>query len=328
MSNSGSLIQDYINMPLNELMERADTACRKVYGSAVFIRGLLEVTNYCTMNCAYCGIRRDNAKLLRYRMSNEEILQIIKQGLHRGIKSFVLQGGVDPEFQGSKLIALADDIRNSFGSDFALTFSFGVLSYDTYRALFAAGVNRYLLRFETADATLHEALKGTELSERIRAFMHLKEIGYEAGTGFMTGLPGDSLSSNLELLASLEPDMIGIGPFIPHPETPLKHASCQGLEPTLRAVAISRLLFPYANIPATTAAGTIEQNGRELALSAGANVVMPNIGTKAYKQLYELYPGKICVSEDGFSCISCLSVRIRSVNKNLDYRRGNSRGRV
>ncbi len=328
MSESVFLIQDYINTPLHVLMSLADTVCRKIYGNAVFIRGLIEVTNYCTMNCAFCGIRRENTKLMRYRMTRDEILSVIQQGLQKGITSFVLQGGVDSEFQGKKLITLAKLIRNSFGNDFALTFSFGVLSYTTFRELFRAGVNRYLLRFETADSTLHEALKGTPLSLRIRAFMHLKEIGYEAGTGFMTGLPGDNLFHNLELLYALKPDMIGIGPFIPHPETPLKHAKCQGLEPTLRSVAISRLLLPYANIPATTAAGTLEHNGRELALSAGANVVMPNIGSTAYKRLYELYPGKICINEDGLSCINCLGVRLGSVHKQLDFSRGDSRGRL
>mgnify|MGYP000910315994 CR=1 FL=1 len=311
-------------LPLAALASKADAVCREVYGNAVYLRGLVETTNYCVMDCAYCGIRRSNATVVRYRMSESEIADIVGRGLKRGLKSFVLQGGEDPEFGAEKLARLADKLRLTYGCAFAITMSFGTFPKASYKLMRSAGADRYLLRFETADADLHQRLRGTRLAQRLAALEALKELGFEVGTGFMTGLPGDRLAGNLELLKKLQPDMVGIGPFIPHAATPLANEKGSALEPVVRAVAMTRLMLPEANIPASTAAGSVAPSGRELVLAAGANVLMPNIGTIAYKKLYELYPGKICIDEDGFSCMGCLEKRAGSIGKELNFGRGDS----
>ncbi|HUX36964.1 MAG TPA: radical SAM protein, partial [Rectinemataceae bacterium] len=218
-------------------------------------------------------------------------------------------------------------LREILGPDCALTFSFGTLRRSDYAFLKRAGVDRYLIRFESSDEALHLALRGSPLKTRLRAIEDLGELGFEVGTGFMTGLPGSTeatLEGDLELSARISPDMIGVGPFIPHPETPLGGAEGRGLEPALRAVAALRILLPEANIPATTAAGSIAPDGRERMLAVGANVLMPNIGPVAAKKDYELYPGKICLDEDGLDCMGCLAVRAMGVGKRLDRSRGDS----
>lgn len=309
------------------LEQNADAICRREYGSAVFIRGLLEISNYCVMNCKYCGLRRDNRSLKRYRMTFEEIIAAVERGLQRGIKSFVLQGGEDPELPPKTLATLAAALRNKVPGDYALTFSFGTMSKDSYALLKSAGVDRYLIRFETSDPDLHFRLRGTPLTKRIKAIEDIKHLGFEAGSGFMTGLPGYSeerLYQDIELARLLDLDMVGVGPFIPHPMTPLAEQQGSSLELAVKAVALLRLALPKANIPATTAAGSLAPNGREQMLAAGANVLMPNIGPVDYKKLYELYPGKICLDEDGLTCLGCLSIRVKTINKELSLERGDS----
>lgn len=309
------------------LVKQADSLCRKEYGIAVFIRGLLEISNYCVMNCKYCGLRRDNLKLTRYRMSPEQVVATVERGWNRGIRSFVLQGGEDPELKPQVLATLAETIRCKVPGDYALTFSFGTMTREGYAQLKAAGVDRYLIRFETSDPVLHYQLRGTKLARRIKAIEDIKSLGFEAGSGFMTGLPGYSetqLYRDINLAQQLDLDMAGVGPFIPHPQTPLARASGSSLELAIEAVALLRLALPKANIPATTAAGSLAHDGRERMLAAGANVLMPNIGLVDYKKLYELYPGKICLDEDGLTCLGCLAIRVKNVGKELSLERGDS----
>ena len=314
-------------LPEAELFRKADDSCRATFGDGIFLRGLIEATNRCVGDCAYCGIRRGNGKIARYSLSDDEILAAIESGYAAGLRSFVLQGGEDPDFGSQRLTRLAASLRERLGEGVALTFSFGTMKKSDYAAIKAGGADRYLIRFETADERLHLELRGSPLSRRLRAIDDLRDLGFELGTGFMTGLPGSTeatLASDLELSAAIGPDMIGVGPFIPHPETPLGTAKARGLVPALRAVAALRVLLPEANIPATTAAGSVAPDGRERMLAAGANVLMPNIGPIAAKRAYELYPGKICLDEDGLSCVGCLSIRALGIGKRLDWSRGDS----
>ena len=318
---------ELLALPEEELFSRADETCRASFGEKVYLRGLIEVSNRCVRDCTYCGIRRSNAKVRRYGLTDEEILAAVGRGAEAGLRSFVLQGGEDPEFGPGRLKRLAARLREVLGDGTALTFSFGTMAKEGYAELKAGGVDRYLIRFETSDEKLHLALRGSPLSRRLRAIDDLRELGFEVGSGFMTGLPGstdDSLAKDLDLASSLMPDMIGVGPFIPHPATPLAGAKGQGIGPALRAVAALRILLPEANIPATTAAGSVATDGRERMLAAGANVLMPNIGPVDAKRDYELYPGKICLDEDGLSCLGCLSLRALTVGKRLDRSRGDS----
>ena len=311
----------------DSLIQHADRLCRNEYGNSVFIRGLLEISNYCVMNCKYCGLRRDNFRLKRYRMTFNEVITAVERGWQRGIRSFVLQGGEDPELPPKALANLADAIRKKVPGNYALTFSFGTMAKDDYAQLKAAGVDRYLIRFETSDPDLHQQLRGTTLAKRLTAIEAVKSLGFEAGSGFMTGLPGyseEQLYRDIELARSLDLDMAGVGPFIPHPQTPLAKEPGSPLALAVQAVALLRLARPKANIPATTAAGSLAPDGREQMLAAGANVLMPNIGPVDYKKLYEHYPGKICLDEDGLTCLGCLAIRVKTVGKELSMERGDS----
>lgn len=319
--------REALSLPPDELYARADAACRAVHGDAVYLRGLLEASNTCVRDCLYCGIRRSNAAVARYRLADGEILASARAAHARGLRSFVLQGAEDPEFGPARLARLAERLKEELGGETALTFSFGTMGKADYAALKAAGCDRYLLRFETSDPGLHERLRGSPLSARLAALEALRELDFEVGSGFMTGLPGTdegTLEMDVELCARLGLDMVGIGPFIPHPGTPLAGAEPQGLEPCLRACAAVRLELPLANMPATTAAGSVAPDGRERMLAAGANVLMPNVGPVANKRDYELYPGKICLDEDGLQCVGCLGLRVKTVGKRLDCSRGDS----
>ena len=311
--------------PLEELSSWADSVCRAAHGDAVFVRGLVEATNRCVLDCAYCGIRRSNARVTRYALSDAEILGRIGAAFDAGLRSFVVQGAEDPDFSPLRLARLAQAIFERTQGEAALAYSFGTLKRSGYIELKAAGVDRYLMRFETSDPKLYRTLRGSELSERLRALADLRELDFEVGSGFMTGLPGAGPACLIEdvlLCKRLDLDMVGIGPFIPHPDTPLGVARGLGIEACQRAVALTRLALPLANIPATTAAGTVAPDGRERVLSGGANVLMPNIGPVAAKRDYALYPGKICLDEDGLSCVGCLSVRCAGIGKRLAKERG------
>ncbi|HAP43486.1 MAG: [FeFe] hydrogenase H-cluster radical SAM maturase HydE [Spirochaetes bacterium GWD1_61_31] len=309
------------------LFARAAAACRAAFGAAVYLRGLIEVSNRCVRNCLYCGIRRGNQALGRYGLTDEAILAAVASGFAAGLRSFVLQGAEDPAFPPQRLASLVEAIKQATGGQAAVTFSFGTLRRADYALLRRAGVDRYLMRFETADPQLHQRLRGSPLADRLRALDWLRELDYEVGSGFMTGLPGakaDALEQDVALAQRLQLDMVGVGPFIPHPATPLGTSPGQGLQPTLRACAALRLALPLANLPATTAAGSVAPDGRERMLAAGANVLMPNVGPVPTKKHYELYPGKICLDEDGLTCLGCLSRRVQTVGKQLDLARGDS----
>lgn len=299
------------------LYEKADQKRREIYGSDVYLRGLIEFTNYCRNDCYYCGIRKGNKNAIRYRMTSEDILACCEKGYQLGFRTFVLQGGEDPYFTDDRICRIVSEIRNQF-TDCAITLSLGEKTHDSYRTFFNAGANRYLLRHETASDKHYQKLHpdGMKLETRKRCLYDLKEIGYQVGAGFMVGSPfqqWSDLLSDLRFLQDLKPDMIGIGPFISHKDTVFRNYENGSLELTLRLLAIIRLLFPYALIPATTALGTIHPRGRELGLKAGANVVMPNLSPKEVRDKYLLYDNKICTGEDSDQCRGCMERRTASV---------------
>ena len=300
----------------NELFKRADSKRRQVYGDEVYIRGLIEFTNYCKNDCYYCGIRRSNSNTKRYRMTPEEILLACDIGYEQGFRTFVMQGGEDPYYTDEKMCSIISKIRNKY-PDCAITLSIGEKSRSSYQAFFDAGANRYLLRHETASNLHYKKLHPMEMDpeNRKRCLFDLKEIGYQVGAGFMVGSPfqeANDLVSDIRFLQTLKPDMIGIGPFISQCDTPFAGYENGTLELTLRLISILRLLFPYVLLPATTALGTIAPNGRELGLKAGANVVMPNLTPAEERKKYLLYDNKICIGEDLESCRNCIDARVRS----------------
>nr|MCR5682657.1 [FeFe] hydrogenase H-cluster radical SAM maturase HydE [Clostridiales bacterium] len=298
------------------LFAEADRVRRAVYGTDVYLRGLIEFTNFCKNNCYYCGIRRDNHNVSRYRLSKEEILSCCAEGYSLGYRTFVLQGGEDPYYTDERLCGIVSGIRERFPSC-AITLSVGEKSRASYQAYFDAGANRYLLRHETADeehyARLHPA--SMSLENRKHCLYDLKQIGYQVGAGMMVGSPfqtTENLLCDLRFLEDLRPHMIGIGPYLTHRDTPFRDMPNGSLALTLRLLAILRLMFPRALIPATTALGTIHPHGREMGLRAGANVIMPNLSPKDIRRKYELYENKICTGEEAAECRSCLDRRVEA----------------
>lgn len=300
-----------------ELFCIADKKRREIYGDKVYARGLIEFTNICKNDCYYCGIRCSNKKVTRYRMKPEDIICACEKGFEYGLRTFVLQGGEDPYYTDEIMCGIVSDIRRRF-PQCAITLSIGERNKDSYKALFEAGANRYLLRHETASDLHYRKLhpESMKLSERKQCLYDLKEIGYQVGSGFMVGSPFQNIENIVEdinFLKELDPDMIGIGPFISQSDTPFKEYENGSLSLTLRIIAILRILFPHALIPATTALGTIHSRGRELGLKAGANVVMPNITPEEAKKNYLLYDSKICLNEELSQCIPCLERRVNSI---------------
>lgn len=321
------ILHAYRTLTTEELSKKADAVCRENYSNRVFLRGLIEFSNYCRKDCAYCGIRRSNRNVIRYRLTDREIMETVGGGIKSGLKTFVLQSGEDmPDVR--RLCRLTENLREKFGDDFALTMSCGEMPKEHYRQLKKSGADRYLMRFETSDPELYSRLKnGDRLENRLNALRDLKELGFETGSGFMVGLPGETQAvreMNGLLCRELGLDMVGIGPFIPHPETPLKDSQKENIDLAVRATALVRLLLPKANIPATTAAGSLDPEGREKMLKAGANVLMPNITPVNHKKDYLLYPGKICLDESGLDCLSCLAFRVKGCGKTVDSGIGNS----
>ena len=311
----------------NELLAaRADKMRQQYYGKKVYIRGLIEFTNYCKNNCYYCGIRAGNGQAQRYRLTKEQILDCCAEGYRLGFRTFVLQGGEDPYYTDERICDIVAAIRAQH-PDCAITLSIGEKERASYQAYFDAGANRYLLRHETATpehyAQLHPA--SMSLANRKRCLFDLKEIGYQVGSGFMVGSPYQTpanLLADLRFLQELEPDMIGIGPYITHEQTPFADKKSGTAEQTLRLLSILRLMFPYALLPATTALGTIHPNGRELGLRAGGNVVMPNLSPVNVRKLYELYENKICTGEEAAQCRDCLEARVRMAGYEIVTDRG------
>ena len=311
------------------LFAAADAVRRSVYGTAVFVRGLIEFSNYCKNGCYYCGIRCENRSVQRYRLDADTILACCTEGYALGYRTFVLQSGEDPYFTDERICAIVERIRTRF-PDCAITLSIGEKPRESYLAYYRAGANRFLLRHETADSTHYAALHPPALSaeNRKRCLFDLKEIGYQVGSGFMVGSPfqtTENIVADFRFLQRLDPDMIGVGPFIPAPDTPFADKSAGSLKLTLRIIAVLRLLFPHALLPATTALGTIAPDGRELGLRAGANVVMPNLSPADVREKYALYEGKICTGEESAQCRACLEARVRAAGYEIVTDVGNVR---
>ena len=303
------------------------SACRKqIYGTDVYVRGLIEFTNYCKNDCLYCGIRRSNRNAVRYRLTHEEILSCCREGYALGFRTFVLQGGEDPFFTDGRMTAIVRDIRETY-PDCAITLSLGERSRESFQALFDAGADRYLLRHETADPEHYARLHPAELSweHRMQCLQDLRETGYQVGCGFMVGSPyqtAHDLAEDLLFIQEFRPEMCGIGPFIPHRDTPFADRSPGTLEMTLYLLSILRLIKPDLLLPSTTALGTIHPRGRELGMEAGANVVMPNLSPTGVRGKYLLYDNKICTGEESAQCVGCLDRRMESVGYHIVSSRG------
>lgn len=311
------------------LYQRADAKRRLVYGTDVYIRGLIEFTNYCKNNCFYCGIRAGNCNTTRYRLSKEDIIECCKEGYELGFRTFVLQGGEDPYFTDDIVVDIVSTIKSTF-PECAITLSIGEKSRQSYQAYYDAGAERYLLRHETADKDHYRKLHPAEMSweNRRRCLYDLKEIGYQVGAGFMVGSPyqsTDCLVKDIRFLQKLEPDMVGIGPFIRHSETPFMDMPNGTLDMTLKMLAILRLILNNALLPATTALGTIHPEGRVLGLKAGANVVMPNLSPVRTRKLYELYENKICTGEESAQCRVCLKKQVEAAGYRVVVSRGDAK---
>ena len=309
-----------------ELFASAVDIREKAYGKDVYIRGLIEISSYCKNDCYYCGIRKSNDKAQRYRLSREEILECCVTGYDLGFRTFVLQGGEDPYFTDERICGIVSEIKEKFPGC-AVTLSLGEKSWESYQQYFDAGADRYLLRHETAGSDHYKKLHPEDLSQehRMQCLQDLKEIGYQVGSGFMVGSPyqkTEDLISDLRFLQELQPDMIGIGPFITHQDTPFREFTSGELTLCLRMVAILRHLFPEVLLPATTALGTIHPNGRELGLLAGANVVMPNLSPVGVREKYSLYDNKICTGEEAAECRGCLENRVASAGFQIVVDRG------
>lgn len=300
----------------SELHTLADEVRREIYGEDVYIRGLIEISNYCKNDCYYCGIRRGNKSAVRYRLTKDDILACCEEGYKLGFRTFVMQGGEDTYYTDDVMCGIVSAVRERY-SDCAITLSLGERSYESYLALYNAGANRYLLRHETANAEHYGKLhpQSMNLQNRKDCLFNLKEIGYQVGSGFMVGSPyqtTENLVEDLRFLQKLSPDMIGIGPYVTHAQTPFASFENGSVELTLRLLSVLRLMFPYVLLPSTTALGTLHPQGRELGLKAGANVVMPNLSPVKVRKLYELYENKICTGEEAAQCRGCLEKRVEA----------------
>lgn len=313
----------------NELFIEADKIRREIYGEDVYIRGLIEFTNYCKNDCLYCGIRRSNLKCDRYRLSKKDIYKCCDTGYELGFRTYVLQGGEDMSFSDKDICEIVYNIKTEY-PDCAVTLSIGERSKKSYLDFKNAGADRYLLRHETANEEHYKKLHPLSMSleNRKKCLFILKELGYQVGSGFMVGSPyqkSEHLVEDLRFLQELQPDMIGIGPFLSHKNTPFKDFDNGDLNLTLRLIALLRLIFPKALIPSTTALGTLHPNGRELGLKCGANVVMPNLSPVKTRKKYDLYDNKICTGEESAQCRSCLEQRVKSAGYRIVTDRGDAK---
>ena len=308
------------------LFKKADEVRKKYYGNKVYIRGLIEFTNYCKNNCYYCGIRCGNKNASRYRLSEEEILMCCKTGYDAGFRTFVLQGGEDPYYTADKICSVVSKIRKLY-PDCAITLSAGEFSRKDYEAFFNAGATRYLLRHETASKNHYEKLHPKELSwdNRMECLKNLKEIGFQTGCGMMIGSPYQTYNdiiNDLIFIHDFKPHMVGIGPFIPHHDTPFASMEKGSGNLTLFTVALVRLILPNVLLPATTALGTIMENGREMGILAGCNVCMPNISPSDAKTKYTLYDNKLITGAESLSGKESLKERLNSIGYEIVTDRG------
>ncbi len=299
---------------------------REYYGNDVYVRGLIEFTNYCKNDCFYCGIRRSNKCAQRYRLGQDDIMSCCEEGHALGFRTFVLQGGEDPYFTDERICGIVSQIKSEY-PDCAVTLSIGEKEHESYRAYFDAGADRYLLRHETASAEHYGRLHPSEMSHshRIKCLYDLKSIGYQVGCGFMVGSPfqtSENLADDMLFIKELSPHMVGIGPFISQHDTPFYDKKSGTLEQTLFMLGLIRLTLPYVLLPATTALGTIHPLGREKGILAGANVVMPNLSPVSVRKKYLLYDNKICTGDEAAECKNCLQMRMKSIGYNVVTARG------
>jgi len=306
-----------------QLFNAADRIRKRFVGNEVHLRGLIEFSNICKRNCLYCGLRASNSNIKRYRLTPDEIIELAKKAVDCGYKTIVMQSGEDEYYTLDMMKYIISNIKKL---DVALTLSIGEKSIKEYKTYKDAGVNRYLIRIETTDKKLYEDMDpGMSHEERIRCLSDLRKLGYEVGTGCLVGLPGqtiESLANDILFFKEIEADMIGIGPFIPNENTPLKDAEGGDFTMSLKVMAITRLLMPDINIPATTAMESLDKNGRIIALKSGANVVMPNVTEGEYRKLYALYPGKICTGDTPAHCRGCITGKIKSIGRVVSESKG------
>ena len=310
-----------------ELLAAEAVKIRKIiYGNTVFSRGLIEISNICKNDCLYCGIRRSNTDCVRYRLSPEEILACADEGYALGFRTIVMQGGEDGYFTDAVLCGLVREIKRRH-PDCAVTLSMGERSRQSYAALREAGADRYLLRHETANRDHYARLHPREMSydNRMRCLRDLRELGYQVGCGFMVGSPFQTnahLAEDLKFVEEFQPEMCGIGPFIPHEKTIFRDHPAGTVELTCFLLSVIRLICPNVLLPATTALGTIDPMGREKGILAGANVVMPNLSPTSVRKQYQLYDGKICTGDESAQCVNCMAARMESIGYRLVVDRG------
>jgi len=313
---------------LEELWRQADGVRKEKVGDAVHLRGLVEISNYCSRLCWYCGIRAENQKIERYRMTKDEIMECVRQAVEFGYGTVVLQSGEDWGITAQWIEDVVRTIKEK--TPLAVTLSLGERDEEELKAWRAAGADRYLLRFETSNRALYEKIHphlAGKVSDRFAILRKLKNLGYEVGSGVMIGIPGqryEDLADDIEMFEKLDLDMIGVGPFIAHPDTPLgREKPVEGQVPntelmTYKVVALTRIACPQANIPSTTALATLNlAEGRELGLCRGANVVMPNLTPVKYRSKYEIYPAKACIRETAKECHNCMKRRIISIGRTV-----------
>ena len=309
------------------LVQKAHETRMKTYGYKVYMRGLIEFTNFCKKDCIYCGIRRSNKDADRYRLTMEDIMECVDIGDRLGYKTYVLQGGEDDYFTDERMVEIIKMIKSKYPNN-AITLSLGERSYDSYKKMYEAGADRYLLRHETATKELYEKLHpGASFEERRQCLRNLKEIGDQIGAGFMVELPKQTnkdLVNDLLFVKELEPHMCGIGPFIPHKDTPLKNEKAGTVEKTTTMLALIRLLLPNVLLPSTTALGSIDPTGREKGIKAGGNVVMPNLSPTSVREKYSLYDGKICTGDEAAECRNCIEGRINKAGFKVEVTRGDN----
>lgn len=301
-----------------ELFKIADEVRKTYVGNEVHLRGLIEFSNICRCNCKYCGLRKDNEHIERYRLTEQEIVNFAKNASEYGYKTIVMQSGEDAYFKAEILAKIIKEIKKF---DVAVTLSIGEKTYNEYKTYKDAGADRYLLRIETTDQELYKQMHpNMSFENRVECLQNLKDLGYEVGTGCLVGLPNqtiESLADDILFFKEIDADMIGIGPFIPHPDTPLGENKGGSFELALKVMALTRILLPTINIPATTAMETLHPQGRILALQSGANVVMPNVTEKILTKKYEIYPNKVGITDTAKNYRAEIETKIKSIGRTI-----------
>ena len=332
---TGDLSRDDILFLLNldtkedvaRLLQAGDAVRKACCGDEVHIRALIEFSNVCARHCNYCGLRAPNKNVERYRMTPDEIVELAIYLNSKGLKTIVLQSGEDPFYAGEMIADIVRRVKQT--TDTAITLCVGERPYEDYKLWKEAGADRYLLRHETASRRLYNTLHpDSDFDNRMLCLKWLRELGYQVGAGCMVGSPGqtiEDLADDIEFYRDFQPDMAGVGPYIAHPDTPFASSDTGTLEMTLKMVALTRIVTRNALLPATTAIGSIEEMGREMALEAGADVVMPNYTPLKYREHYEIYPNKRCISEDPEQCHSCMRMRITAIGRTVSTQQGHSR---